>query len=211
MTRENHLFPILLVSSALNISKWYLARYLQLLLFGWLFGHHKNKSLKIGEKIMYSEPTLGGLKKAQEFLALKGFPMPIFQMDIYSDYQLAGLRRVPGKGRTISIDEAICKYGAMHEVVDVRLTNKKGNKFVSFSWYEHFGYSYHRDAMMNGNIVIVEFHKGNPMDYKFNDFMNSNDVDVLLNLACWGKPKLTMLDRIKIRFFPKRYAAEVYA
>ena len=157
------------------------------------------------------KPTLGGLKKAQEFLNLKGHPMPIFQMNIYDDGQLAGLRWAPGKGRTISIDEAIRKYGATCEMVDVRLTNEQGDKFVQFSDTTRCGMFTGMSAMENGWDVILEFHKGDPVDYQFKDFMNSGDGNAFVNLARWGKATISMLDRIKFRLFPKRYATEVFA
>jgi hypothetical protein len=156
------------------------------------------------------KPTLGGLKKAQEFLNLKGHSMPIFQMNIYDDGQLAGLRWMPGKGRTISIDEAIRKYGAMWEVVDVRMTNEQGDKFVQFSSNIRVGMFTGMDAMERGWDALLEFHKGDPVDYQFKDFMDSYG-NAFVNLARWGKAKLTMLDRIKFRFFPKSYATEVFA
>ena len=157
------------------------------------------------------KPTLGGLKKAQEFLNLKGYPMPIFQMNIYDDGQLAGLRWAPGKGRTISIDEAIRKYGAMCEVVDVRMTNEQGDKFVQFSSNTRVGMFTGIDAMERELDVLLEFHEGDPVDYQFKDFMDSNDGTAFVNLARWGKATLTMLDRIKFRLFPKSYANEVFA
>ena len=73
------------------------------------------------------KPTLGGLKKAQEFLKLKGHPLPIFQMDIYDGGQLVPFGWETGPGRTVSVDEAIREYGEMCEVVDVRLTNAVGD------------------------------------------------------------------------------------
>ena len=155
------------------------------------------------------KPTLGGLKKAQEFLNLKGHPMPIFQMNIYDDGQLAGLRWAPGKGRTISIDEAIRKYGAMCEVVDVRLASEQGDKFVQFSSTTRVGFT-GMDAMERGWDAILEFHKGDPVDYQFKDFMDS-DGNAFVNLARWGKATVSMLDRIKFRLFPKRYANEIFA
>jgi hypothetical protein len=157
------------------------------------------------------KPTLGGLKKAQEFLNLKGHPMPIFQMNIYDDGQLAGLRWAPGKGRTISIDEAIRKYGAMCEVVDVRLANEQGDKFIQFSDTTRVGVFTGMNAMENGWDAILEFHKGDPVDYQFKDFMDSADGTTLVNLTQWGKAAVSMLDRIKFRFFPKRYASEIFA
>lgn len=152
------------------------------------------------------KPTLGGLKKAQEFLKLKGHPtMPIFQMNIYDDGKLVGLRWAPGKGRTISIDKAIRKYGAMCEMVDVRLTNKQGDKFIQFSSTTRVGLYTGIRAKENGWDVMIEFH------YKFKDFMDSNDGKAFVNLARWGKATVSMIDRLKFRFFPKQYATEVFA
>lgn len=157
------------------------------------------------------KPTLGGLKKAQEFLDLKGHPMPIFQMNIYDDGQLAGLRWAPGKGRTISIDEAIRKYGAMCEMVDVRLASEQGDKFVQFSDTTRCGMFTGMSAIDNGWDVILEFHKGDLVDYQFKDFMDSNDDNAFVNLARWGKATISVVGRIKFRLFPKRYANEIFA
>ncbi|MBI3572046.1 hypothetical protein HY091_00725 [Candidatus Kaiserbacteria bacterium] len=162
-----------------------------------------------GENAVGYKPTLGGLKKAQEFLNFKGYPMPIFQMNIYADGQLAGLRWAPGRGRTVSIDEAIRKYGATCEMVDVRLTNARNDKFVQFSDAVHCGIFTCMSARENGWDVILEFHKGDPVDYEFKDFMDLNG-DAFVKLARWGKAAPSMLDRIKFRFFSKRYAAEMF-
>ncbi|OHA91297.1 MAG: hypothetical protein A2758_02435 [Candidatus Zambryskibacteria bacterium RIFCSPHIGHO2_01_FULL_49_18] len=154
------------------------------------------------------KPTLGGLKKAQEFLHLKGHPMPIFQMDIYEDGQRDGLIWTPGKGRTIPIDEAIGRFGAMYEVADIRLTNKQGGKFVQFT---------NNTRLINGLEweevgwdAIPEFHYGNPVDHRFKDFTVLYGT-TFVNLARWGKVNVTILDRIKFRLFPKRYASEIFA
>lgn len=153
------------------------------------------------------KPTLGGLKKAQEFLAFKGYPMPIFQMNIYDDGQQVSERWIPGKGRTIPIQEAIDKYGAACEVVNVRLTNEQGDKFIQFSDINRVGLSAGLYEAGRDWDVRLEFHKG---DDKFKDFMDSRDGLTFSDLARWGKPRPSLLDQIKLSLFPKRYAVEIF-
>lgn len=157
------------------------------------------------------KPTLGGLKKAQEYLSLKGYPMPVFQMDIYEDGRMVGLRMAPGKGRTVSIDKAILKYGAMCEMMDVRLSTEQGDKFVQFSEALKCGMFTGMSALENGWDVLLEWHGGIPVDFEFKDFMDSSDGRAFVNLARWGKTTPSFLDRIKFHLFPKHYAAEVFA
>lgn len=157
------------------------------------------------------KPTLGGLKKAQEFLSSKGYPMPTFQMNIYDDGKDVGPRWKPGKGRTISINEAIRKYGAMCEVVDVRLTNDKGDKSIHFSDNSRVGIMTCLAAIDRGWDALPEFNYGKPIDYRFKDFMESPDGTAFLILSRWGKTTISILDRIKFRLFPKRYATRVFA
>jgi hypothetical protein len=156
------------------------------------------------------KPTLGGLKKAQKFLSSKGYPMPIFQMNIYDDGKETDSRWKPGKGRTISIDEAIRKYGAMYEVVDVRLTNNKRDKSIQFSDKSHFDIMTAIAAIDDGYDALPEFNYGKPIDYRFKDFMASNNT-VFLILSRWGKKTISILDRIKFRLFPESYATKVFA
>lgn len=157
------------------------------------------------------KPTLGGLKKAQEFLRKKGYSLPIFQTNIYDDGQLAGLRWMPGNGRTISIDEAIHKYGEMCEVEDVRLANEQGDKCIQFSRITRAGMYTGLCAKESGWDVIMEFRIGDPPDYQFKDFINSADGIAFVSLARWGKASASMLDRIGFSLFPKHYARKNFA
>lgn len=149
------------------------------------------------------KPTLGGLKKAQEFLRSKGYPMPVFHMNIYDGGKFTGMRWTLGKGRKISIDEAIREYGAMCEVVDVRLANERGDKFVLFSSTTRVGMVTGFAAMENGWDVVLEFH--NPVDDPFKKLMATYGK-AFLNLARWGKAEVSTFDRIKFRLYPKHYA-----
>ncbi|MEN9558130.1 MAG: hypothetical protein RL141_499 [Candidatus Parcubacteria bacterium] len=156
-------------------------------------------------------PTLGGLKKAQEFLSSKGHPMPIFQMDIYEDGEHVGTRWVPGKGRVISIDEAIRQYGAMREVVDVRLANEQGDTFVQFSHIARVSVMMGIRAIQDSWGAIPEFYQDEATDRSFIEFMDSPDGTTFLSLARWGKAAPTILDRLTFLFFPKRYARATFA
>lgn len=156
------------------------------------------------------KPTLGGLKKVQEFLDLNGRSLPIFQMNIHDDEHLAGRRRFPGQGRTITIDEAIRKYGAMYNVVDVRLANEQGDKFIQFNSLKNDNrYLAVASAIENLTEVTIECHMGDPMDHEFKDFLDSNGRR-LMKLARWGKMKVSVCDWIKFHFFAKRYSTEVF-
>lgn len=153
------------------------------------------------------KPTLGGLKKAQEFLDLKGILLPVFEMDIYRDGTRVAFRWAPGKGRIISIDDAIQKYGAGCEVVDVRFTDERGDSSIVFSDNARIGMFSGIDARESGWDAIVEYHSHN---HSIEDFMDSADGTAFVKLARWGKPKPSILDRLKFYLFPTRYAAEVF-
>ena len=155
------------------------------------------------------KPTLGGLKKVQEFLDQNGRSLPIFQMNIHDVEHLAGRRRFPGQGRMITIDEAIRKYGAMYEMVDVRLANEQGDKFIQFNSLDNAGLLAVAYAIENLLEVTIERHMGDPMDHEFKDFLDSNGRR-LMKLARWGKMKVSVCDWLKFHFFPKCYSTEVF-
>lgn len=152
------------------------------------------------------KPTLGGLKKAQGFLESKGWAMPIFQTDIYSTFQMEGMRQVPVGGQTVSLDEAIQEHGAACRVMDVQLMDEGGEAFVRFSDITHFGVGTMQEAMLYGWDVKVEFHK----EDKFKGFMDSADGSRLVNIARWGKPTVSVLGRIMFFLCPRAYAAYVF-
>lgn len=155
------------------------------------------------------KPTLGGLKKAQEFLAFKGYPLPVFQTDIYEHGEWLYIRFVPGKGQAASIDEAIRKQGSMREVVDVRLTTERGDRALVFSDIKYVGRA---DIYELGGRydALMEF-DASGSDPSFERFMKSENGGVIENLARWGKETVTWFDRIKFHFFPRRYARKVFA
>ena len=84
-----------------------------------------------GDTQMY-KPTLGGLKKLQQFMEKNFYPMPIFQIDILHDYRAVGGKRELGKGEKVSINEAIRKQGVNCRVIDVRLASESGDRFIQF-------------------------------------------------------------------------------
>lgn len=157
------------------------------------------------------KPTLGGLKKAQEFLKLKGHLLPVFQMNIYDDGQLMGSCWMPGKGRTIPIDEAIRTYGVMCEVVDVQLSSEQGDAFVRFSSTLHASLFTGIEGVERGWDVVPEFHKDSPVDCgDFKNFRDSADGKAFMNLARWGKSAVSWLDRLEFSLFPESYGREIF-
>lgn len=157
------------------------------------------------------KPTLGGLKKAQGFLSSKGYPMPILQMNSYSFGKLEDSKHVPVDVDTVSIDEMIETHGSMHEVVDVRITNKKGDKFIQFIDTAHLGERDGKDARGEGFDVIIESNKDDSGDAQFINFMNSDAISEFMFFARWGKLNLTKLEWLKFCCLPKLYADEVFA
>lgn len=153
---------------------------------------------------MQYKPTLGGLKKAQEFFNVKGFPMPIFEMYVDATFEEGKITST--KGRVISIDEAIKEHGAICEVTDVRLVNVRGDKFINFVGLRpplcdpFTAYT----SAYNGWGVLIRFCK----DPAFGKFMNSKDGKKAMDLARWGK-RPNILDRIKFRFLPNQYFGNV--
>ncbi|MFA6338608.1 MAG: hypothetical protein WCW87_00920 [Candidatus Paceibacterota bacterium] len=156
-------------------------------------------------------PTLGGLKKAQEFLSLNGFPLPFFRIHIYNDSKHEVAEPLPIKGTTVSIDEMIRKYGPLQKVVDVRLSNEKGDKAVLFIRIDRAGLKIGKNEKKKDLDAVPKFWYGDPVDDQFKNFMCSVNGDLFLNIAQWGKSMPTMFELFKFRFFPKRYATKVFA
>ena len=163
---------------------------------------------------MEHKPTLGGLKAAQAFLAQNGHAMPIFRVEIYADHQRAGFRSVAGKGRPVSINEMIRERGATSEVIDVRLSNEKGTKFVQFS--DPASVSLGSIMMAYSPIgtgdrnarVLVEIPTA---DRKLKSFLESEKGAHFYKIVRWGKARPNIIDWIKFHLFPKRYEATVFA
>jgi len=159
------------------------------------------------------KPTLGGLKKAQEFLKKNGYPMQIFQTNIYDEKHEEAVygeltREIPDNGQTISIDEAIRKHGAIQRMMDVQLTNEKGNLFIRFSHHHHLMILDDRMAQYGFLKAVLEYPTDNS---SFNEFIESNNNwKIVNNLARWGKEEPSISDKIKFRLFPQSYAAKIF-
>ncbi|MBI5148152.1 hypothetical protein HZA33_00555 [Candidatus Pacearchaeota archaeon] len=55
------------------------------------------------------KPTLGGIRKLQEYLNTTPFPMPVFRYDIYHAKKVDIFHDVPGEGMELNINELIKK------------------------------------------------------------------------------------------------------
>lgn len=159
------------------------------------------------------KPTLGGLKKAQEFLDQKGLKMPVFQTDIYEGGSFAVGGWVPGTGQTADLDEAIRTHGPLHEVRDVRLGNAQKDGFILFSDWTRAGFVTAMQAKDDGWDVLIGAYvnKANQALYEqLKAFLDSGDGAAFVSIARWGKPNVTLLDKLKFRFMPKSYSDEVF-
>lgn len=159
---------------------------------------------------MKEYPTLGGLKKLQEFLEKQGFPMPVFAMDIYRDKRRATSEIgeptsgwTAGKGMVVSLIDEIKTHGPLHGVIDVQLTNQGGNKFVRFSNPAWWGGLVCARAIVDDDNVFVSSHRG---DSDFNQFFGELcKTSGFSNLLKYGKVKPSLRDRIS----PKKCLAKM--
>ncbi|OGZ19964.1 MAG: hypothetical protein A2626_00835 [Candidatus Nealsonbacteria bacterium RIFCSPHIGHO2_01_FULL_38_55] len=157
---------------------------------------------------MKRKPTLGGLKKVQEFLKSKGHAMPIVQMGIYDDYQLVGgpatLRREPGKGKNVSLNELINALSPMHRVINVRLANEYGGAFIEFSERRNATSALELmgSAGEGQDKVVVEYSAA------LRELFISDDV---MELAQWGKVAPSLFERFIFYASPSLYAKKVFA
>ncbi len=153
------------------------------------------------------KPTLGGLKKAQEYLAGKGSPMPVFQMEVFAEEMRDPL--IPWYGRTIPIQEAIKKYGPLHEVVHVRISSEDGERSVHFRGICHLPVFKAQSAMEGGEDCAVEFSakNTNPVDLEVKKLV---DDHTFMNIARFGKPDPSFIDLLMFRFCPVCYANKVF-
>lgn len=104
------------------------------------------------------KPTLGGLKIAQEYLKKEGYPLPVFQINIYSGKEVGGylgpIRQTPTNGQTASIDDLIREHGKMHQMEDVRLTDETGTNYIQFSNFKHLS-CFHATMAAYANLKAV--------------------------------------------------------
>jgi hypothetical protein len=140
------------------------------------------------------KPTLGGLKKLQQFMGKNGYPMPVFQTDIFQDGMVKGKFLLDG-GEKVSIDEEIRKQGAGFKIINVRLTDEKGKRFIQFI-----------DPILYSNYIFLpiyfrrinadlQFSEGKTEDEKsFTDFLNAQH-DAIFEIAFWGKENPSVMDK----------------
>lgn len=127
------------------------------------------------------KPTLGGLRKAREFLYLRWIDLPEFEhsltYDVGKDYY----------GKSASLDELIDIHGPLHEMHDVRLMSNEGQHFAMFVFAD-----------------VVTF------DGKTQWQISTEDRRTVDNLARYGMRKPSWRDRMRFSYFPHQYAAEVF-
>lgn len=131
----------------------------------------------------HRKPTLGGLKKLKEGFSLAGFDLPILQMNIWKGSTRGGrigIAFVPGEGDTISIDEAIKKYGEGYRVEDVRLCNEDKSLEVMFVSESHSLFPCMDDGF---NEVEILCSKNDP---EFINFLESEVCGKLIYIAQKG-------------------------
>lgn len=150
---------------------------------------------------MNNMPTIGGLKKTMEYLKSNGFDLSRLQMRIYDDGRSAGhpqLGSIPGKGKEISIRQAIEEQGISAEVIDVRLSSEEGERSIAFVQ------PWHCDIFINfeaGGDCVILFSRN---DAAFEEFIRSHQKEIQA-ISRWGKPKPTIFDRCLFSLLPWCY------
>lgn len=158
---------------------------------------------------MGHKPTLGGLKRAQDFLSLRGFPLPTVKVNVrLNRILLNDLRWDATRTRSISLSNVIAKRGPMYEIVNVGLVSEYGDRFLLFVSNAYVPPYLAKQSRGRGWDTFLFISRG---DHRFVDFVNSEeDGAILVNLVRWGKPEVTMRDRIRFRLSPGVYATEVF-
>ncbi len=132
------------------------------------------------------KPILGGLKKPQEFLCLKGFNLPLFLVNLP---HFTGLELF----FTISsVEMMIQKHGPLHEICNVAFSNNTSIIVVTFESSERLPLTDYLD------------HKGPFFIASSGHFklLPKSDRDKFLNLACWGKDSPSVFRKVMLlRFF----------
>jgi len=156
-------------------------------------------------------PTLGGIKKLQDFLAIHGHPMPHFQMNTYDDPVFNERRGEPivygGRRIILPIDQAIQELGVMCEVLDVRVISEDRSCYLDFVNSEHLSPFVALEAYMN-NSDCAERYVCNGVECA--KFYETNRMNIW-NLARYGKAKPSFVDRWRFSHRPERYRQLVFA
>lgn len=164
----------------------------------------------------YKIPTLGGLKKLQEFFAANGFPLPTFQTNIYdgqhpSEVSLCTPAIPPEDARTVSIDDMLARFGPLHEINDVILLGERGG--IQFSDTTHFltpvMIGIIQDAGWGCYLQIIGTVEND--DWEFEDFINSLSNEDIMSIAHFGKRKPSIRDKFLLYISPIRYAQKTFA
>jgi len=153
------------------------------------------------------KPTLGGLKKAQEFLKSHGYDLPVIKLNAYNNCRTEDGQKFPGGGFTVRIEEEIRLRGALTEVDDVLITDEKERIFVGFVSLRHLG-TLQRYAYIDANMDVAV--SPSQYDYQWGVFLRDKCAK-FVRIARWGKARVSILDRIKFRYFPKWYADEAFS
>lgn len=165
----------------------------------------------------YKMPTLGGLKKLQEFFATNGFPLPTFQTNIYDGQRLSGIylctpATPPEDARTVSLDDELVQFGPLHEINDIRLLGENG-RGIQFSDTAHFFAAATTEiihaAGWGCHLSIMGTTKND--DWEFEDFINSLSNEDIMSIAHFGKRKPSIRDKFLLYISPIRYAQKTFA
>ena len=137
-------------------------------------------------------PTLGGVKNAQEFLRLHGFPMPFFLLNPFTRFPHESKQtreNFEESWRKMSLVNMIRQRGFMFQVHCARLADDDG-----------------RFVQIIGDLALMES-SGAPGD-PFYDFLESYRGSQVFNIMHWGKAEPTGRDWFMFRFQPAAYAYE---
>lgn len=172
-----------------------------------------SQSYRQMEDEMLHKPTLGGLRKVQEFFSANGYPLDFFQTDIYKGGQFLG----PGGWKASDgITQPLKELGIERlgeEVEDVRLTNLPEKTdhtlFIQFSSLAHLPLYMGMHCQDQGLAVSLETstEKASP---EFAAFVRANSGRIM-SLAIWGKESPSRIDKIRFNLTRKRYAEQVFA
>lgn len=154
-------------------------------------------------------PTLGGLKKAQDFLVSNGFAVKaktgVYDNDKLGDFHIDTFRCMT----PIPFERAIHDFGLTAEIENARLEFEDGRQLAQF-----IGLTSLDDMMMA--VILIE--RGvrcllelNETNMEFGRLAEDPSfLPRFLNTCVYGKPNLSLRDKIMLKYFPKHWAKKVF-
>ena len=154
-------------------------------------------------------PTLGGILRLVQKLEQIGFPMPVFEVDIYSGSEYKGTTYVdsrdwprPNSGTMADINDLIAVQGPYAEIWDCRLSSRDRLNRFEFAHPEHFP---PMPTVIGVSIPTEVVFEGTFSSFDVNEFNKKLSIREIRKIARWGRRDPSWRHLFTLAFLPRSY------